>query len=497
MKKTKQERVHTIGFSLASKLNIQLWVRLIGTFLTLNILFLSTSTVVLFIAGERSAVQTARFITEEGERLWEERNLLSLNDVEIEKVAVLGPGWGIPGALQRFFPAETGRARRSVHLMREHDTPFYNLFDRLEYRFDLELQGDFYRVVVHLSSLIWALKIVFLVLLTAQVLSAFNAIFTRARLIRRVLQPISDLAVQAKTLSREKGPLSVQEMEALAGTLDEINAARLDTRIDLAATQDELRSVASAINGLLDRINQFYRLQARFVSDASHELRTPIAAIQGYANLLDRWGKHDPEALQESIDAIKEEAANMKDLVEQLLFLARGDNQTLRLELEHFDLGSLAETICREAEMIDGEHQFEVEAEEIWISADQGLIKQAVRVLVDNAIKYTPVGGQISLRVFQNEREVRFAVQDSGIGIPAQDIPHIFERFYRADDSRARATGGTGLGLSIAKWIAERHGGHLEVLSREDIGSRISLVLPGTVYFSPSPSLGTKNSSML
>lgn len=499
MKKTRQERVHTIGFSIVSKLNIQLWVRLLGVFLTLNILFLGTSAFVLFGAGERAAVRAARFIGADGDHLlWGQNGHAPvLNGVEIEKAAVLGPGWDVPGVLQRFYPTETVRARRSLSLPQWGETPFYNRFDQLEYVFALAIEGQFYRVVIDLSVLVRALKIVFMVLLAAQIWIAFRAIFTRARLIRRVLRPISDLAEQARTLSEEKGPLSMREMEALAGTLDEINAARLDTRIDLEATQDELKNVASAINGLLDRINQSYRLQARFVSDASHELRTPIAAIQGYANLLDRWGKHDPEALQESIDAIKEETANMKELVEQLLFLARGDNHTLQLELEHFDLGRLVETVHREAEMIDADHKFEVEAREIWISADQGLIKQAIRILVDNAIKYTPAGGGISLRILRNEKEVRIAVQDSGIGIPAQDIPHIFERFYRADDSRARVTGGTGLGLSIAKWIVERHGGHLEVLSREDIGSRISLVLPGTVYFNPSPSLGIRNSSML
>lgn len=495
--RTKQERVHTIGFSIASKLSVQLWVRLIGTFLLLNIFFLGTSAVVLVLSGERSAVEAVRLLAEEGPRIAEEPGLVGLGGVVIERVEEHGIGWSVPEPYSGFFPAETASARRNLVLNAEAGTPFYNLFDRLEYQFQLELDGIYYRIAVQFAPWIWAFKIILLVLLVYQVFHAVQAIFTQARLIRTVLQPISDLAAQAQTLSKEKGPLSVQEMEALAGTLDEINAARLDTRIDLDTTQDELKSVASAINSLLERINQSYRLQARFVSDASHELRTPIAAIQGYVNLLDRWGKNDPEALQESIDAIKEEAANMQELVEQLLFLARGDNQTLQLELEHFDLGALAQTIYNETQMIDSDHKFVVEAGEVWVSADQGLIKQAVRILVDNAIKYTPAGGEIRLRVLRSDKDVHFVVQDSGIGIPAQDIPHIFERFYRADDSRARATGGTGLGLSIAKWIAERHGGHLEVLSREDIGTRFTLVLPATAYFNSSPALGTKNSSAL
>ena len=121
---------------------------------------------------------------------------------------------------------------------------------------------------------------------------------------------------------------------------------------------------------------------------------------------------------------------------------------------------------------------FQIDTSEVFVYSDQGLVKQAGRILVDNAIKYTPVGGTIRIVVSGSQGKAWFSVQDSGIGIPPDDIPHIFDRFYRADESRARATGGTGLGLSIAKWIAERHGGHLEVLSREDFGSRISLVLP-------------------
>ena len=478
MMKAKQERIHTIGFSLVSKLNVQLWVRLIGTFLTLNMLFIGTSVVTLLILGERFALQAVQVLQLEGQPArgssWAE-----LEGIEILPREGESRGLAIPVPFQTVFPAETRSAYRMVKIPRvEEDISLYHLFDTLQYHVDVLVEDVPYTIIVHFTSVVWVLKNLFLVLLIAQMIIAFKTIITRADLIREVLRPISELAEQAQTLSQEKGPLSIGEMEALAGTLDEINAARLDTRIDLDGTQDELKNLALAINSLLERINESYRLQARFVSDASHELRTPIAAIQGYVNLLDRWGKNDPEALQESIDAIKEEAANMKDLVEQLLFLARGDNHTMHLQVERFDLGDLAQIIHNETEMINGGHIFELETVPAFVVADRGLVKQAGRILVDNAIKYTPAGGKITISVSSQSGKVWFTVQDSGIGIPPQDIPHIFERFYRADESRARVTGGTGLGLSIAQWIAERHGGHLEVLSREDFGSRISLVLP-------------------
>lgn len=473
-----RERVQTIGFSLVSKLNVQLWVRSLGFFLLFNVLFLAASGVLLFVVGERKAAQAIQHVQTVGMPNEDEATWLLSQGLEIREGLLTTKGVVLPEIVQEAFPPETKGALRQVILLREAETPIFHLFDGLQYQLELEIEGRLTTIIVHFATVIWVLKTLFVVLIAAQLLTLFRTMITRADLIRNVLRPISDLAEQAQTLSQEKGPLSVGEMQALAGTLDEINAARLDTRIDLDSTQDELKNLAVAINSLLERINESYRLQARFVSDASHELRTPIAAIQGYANLLDRWGKNDPEALQESIDALKEEAANMKDLVEQLLFLARGDNHTMHLDLERFDLGGLAQTIYRETEMINGGHSFTIETSEAFVLADQGLVKQACRILVDNAIKYTPAGGTIRMVVSGGLGQACFSVQDSGIGIPPGDIPHIFDRFYRADESRARATGGTGLGLSIAKWIAERHGGHLEVLSREDFGSRISLVLP-------------------
>ena len=135
--------------------------------------------------------------------------------------------------------------------------------------------------------------------------------------------------------------------------------------------------------------------------------------------------------------------------------------------------------VWEESAMIDKDHSYLFEGEEpIPARGDVSLIKQAARILIENASKYTPAGGEIILRSLTVDGHPAFSVQDSGIGISESDIPHIFERFYRADDSRSKQTGGSGLGLAIAKWIIERHGGHFEVISRKDIGTRITVIIP-------------------
>jgi len=245
----------------------------------------------------------------------------------------------------------------------------------------------------------------------------------------------------------------------------------------------ELRVARDDIAARYEKLEAAYAAQSKFVSDASHELRTPIAVIQGYANLLDRWGKNDQKALQESIDAIKNEAASMKALVEQLLFLARGDNHSILMAMENIHLSEVAEEVVRGARLIDAGHEYFAEiAPALWMYGDEQLIKQALRILVDNATKYTPAGGRIAVRAAASSRRagyVEISVSDTGIGIPEEALPHIFDRFYRAEESRARKSGGTGLGLAIAKWIVDTHRGTVEVVSRRDVGTRFTLLFPG------------------
>lgn len=248
----------------------------------------------------------------------------------------------------------------------------------------------------------------------------------------------------------------------------------------LRTGDSDLQGLENAVNNLLKRMHESYRQQARFVSDASHELRTPISVIRGYADMLDRWGKDDEKILLEAIAAIRSEADNMQQLVEQLLFLARGDAGRNQPQLKPLDLSELMREVQEDYKLIGKQHLWQLQAAgAVPAMGDPAQLKQAARILCDNAIKYSPEGGTITLRSYVDEQGVPcFSVQDSGQGIATGDIPHIFERFYRSDPARARNTGGTGLGLSICKWIVDSHQGYMQVVSREGLGTRIVVCLP-------------------
>ncbi|MBC2578779.1 HAMP domain-containing sensor histidine kinase [Clostridium sp. DJ247] len=271
----------------------------------------------------------------------------------------------------------------------------------------------------------------------------------------------------------------LRPIDKMTETAKEISVYSLDRRLDVSYSHDELKELAQTFNDMLDRIQQSYEQQNQFVSDASHELRTPIAVIQGYANLLDRWGKNDKEVLEESIGAIKNEAENMKDLVEKLLFLARSDKNTQKIEKENFYINELIDEVIKETKLIESNYKIINEHnEKIIINADRKLIKQALRIFVDNSIKFTPENGYIKINTFLENRNLLIIVEDNGIGIAKEDLPFIFNRFYRADKSRTKKSGGTGLGLAIAKWIIYKHNGGILVESRLNYGTKIKVTLP-------------------
>ena len=279
----------------------------------------------------------------------------------------------------------------------------------------------------------------------------------RNRLDKRVLAPIRDITDMAATLS----------------------ASNLSNRINIEGTKNELKDLATVINTMLDRIERSYNSQKQFVSDASHELRTPIAVIQGYVSMLKRWGKDDEAVLEEGINAIAQETASMKELVESLLFLARHDKKTLMMEMEQFDPCDVVAELHREAAMVTPEDHFIFSPmEHCTIEADRGMVKQVMRILCDNAVKYTPKGGTIVMGVESYPGGCTLILSDNGPGISKEELPKIFDRFYRSDSARKAENGGHGLGLSIARIIIMAHGGKIRVRSKVGEGTTFAVVLP-------------------
>ena len=263
-----------------------------------------------------------------------------------------------------------------------------------------------------------------------------------------------------------------------------IEVSDLSRRVELPPAKDELSELVQTINHMLDRLESGFEQQRRFVSDASHELRTPVTVMLGYSDMLSRWGREDEETLDEGITAIRTEAENMKALIERLLFLARADQKRQVLKKETIDFQELLADVAKKADLVKGDHALVLEANEPGvIFADELIMRQMLRIFIENAFKYTPAGGTITLSSRRAGNALRVEVRDNGVGIAPEHQAKVFDRFYRVDASRTKSgddvhAGGTGLGLSIARWIADTHdiGIHLE--SEPGKGTTICLTVP-------------------
>ncbi len=248
----------------------------------------------------------------------------------------------------------------------------------------------------------------------------------------------------------------------------------LDKRIPQVGPQDEVGRLTTTFNIMLDRLERLFRGQQRFIADISHELRNPLTTIRGNVDLMRRMNCVDLP----SLDAIQVESERMTRMVGDLLMLAQADaGQPIRRE--RVELDTLMLQVYRQVRPLAAGIELVIGAEDqATILGDPDRIKQLLLNLVDNAIKYTPQGGQVTLGLQRVEGRAQLSVADTGIGIPAQDLPHIFERFYRVDKARSRAAGGTGLGLSIVQWIVQAHGGKIDVQSEMGKGTTFTVWLP-------------------
>ncbi len=255
-------------------------------------------------------------------------------------------------------------------------------------------------------------------------------------------------------------------------------ARDLGRRIEVPVTIDEVGRLALTFNEMLARIEELFRAQQRFVADVSHELRSPLTAVRGNLDLLKRGAADDPAERAQVIDAIDSETARMSRLVSDLLLLARQDSG-VPIARQPIELDTLLLEVYRQAQITAKGVKVTLGAEDqAIIVGDRDRLKQVLLNLVDNALKYTPQGGEVILGLTKDEAWVKIFVQDSGIGIAPDHIPNLFDRFYRVDKARSRDAGGTGLGLAIAKAVVDAHNGKITVESALGKGSTFTVWLP-------------------
>lgn len=228
-------------------------------------------------------------------------------------------------------------------------------------------------------------------------------------------------------------------------------------------------------------ISRSWDKQQRFVTDASHELRTPTAVIRARSELLLRHPDHSIERESSNIAVILQETKRMSKLVDELLTLARSDSNQLQILQSDVSIDSLLTEVAEQFRFLADTKGIEIDVlveGSLVILADEGRLRQLLIILLDNALKYTPVSGRIEAVCRSQSNSVYMSVSDTGCGIPEEDLPHVFERFYRGDKARSRAQGGTGLGLSIARWIVDAHRGTIRIHSKVGVGTKVEVTLP-------------------
>ena len=302
------------------------------------------------------------------------------------------------------------------------------------------------------------------------VLAIFRMVILNSSLLVVVLAGVGGLFLADRTL---------KPVERIAEIARGIGESDLSRRIDIQ-TDDELGRLASTLNGMIARLEEAFKKQRQFVADASHELRTPLAIIQAESSLA--LGKERTQAeFRKSLELVSQEVDYMSDIVGKLLLLARSDAGVEPVDLRDVDLKELLVGLSQDVEALAQEKGLRFtlgSTDSLTIKGDKLKLRQLFLIVLDNAIRHTPGGGSISGSLVRRNGSAVASIGDTGIGIPAEHLPFIFDRFYRVDKARSRAEGGMGLGLSIALSIAKMHGGDIEVESQVGVGTTFRIVLP-------------------
>jgi len=273
---------------------------------------------------------------------------------------------------------------------------------------------------------------------------------------------------------------SLQPIEKITQTAREITARRLDQRIPPPPADDEIARLVATLNDMIARLEASFQQIRQFTSDVSHELRTPLSILMGELELALR-SRRSPEEYEQILSTALEEVIRLSKLVQNLLELSRAETGQINLTMEQLDLSLLLHDIVEDAEILAEAKNIQVHSSietPLWIRGDKHRLYQAFLNLVDNAVKYTPENQTIAIRGARQGQNVVVEIEDTGIGIPAKDIPFIFRRFYRVDKARSRKIQGQGLGLAIVQWIIHSHGGEIQVESTPGKGSCFRIILP-------------------
>jgi signal transduction histidine kinase len=272
----------------------------------------------------------------------------------------------------------------------------------------------------------------------------------------------------------------------MASTIDAITSKNLDVRVRIVNPQDEVGQVALRFNRLLDRLQEVFSQQRRFMADASHELKTPIAAALTASQVTLQRANRTEEEHRQALRIVQEQMLRLRRIVNDMFLLAQADSQALQRKMELVYLDEIVAEACRAMRVLCENNGLSLrlaDLPEAPCLGDPGLLRQAVIILLDNACKYTPAGGSVEVSLTESEQIYLVSVADTGPGIPPDAQTRIFERFYRVDRSRSRSAAdangsGAGLGLSIASWIARIHSGVVRLQSSSPAGSVFVLDIP-------------------
>ncbi len=273
---------------------------------------------------------------------------------------------------------------------------------------------------------------------------------------------------------------SLSPMVEMSDQAKHITATNLQERLKVRNPGDELGRLAGVFNEMLSRLDHSFENMRQFMADASHELRTPLSIIRGEADVSLSQDRNENE-YKESLTIIQDEARRLSRIVDDMLALARADAGQHPVRAAEFYLNDLVEEACRSMQVLaarKGVMLTLAPAEDLPFHGDEGMLRRLTLNLVDNAIKYTPSGGSVFVKTEATRSMAKIIVKDTGVGIPAEAAPHVFERFYRVDTARSRADGGSGLGLAIAKWVAEAHDGSIDLTTLPGSGSIFTVSLP-------------------